>query len=290
MKHLTILSLVLLLLAIAAPPSRAEWKKIESVTEANVGKLHPALLAACREACAKGRYLNGDHPKRPSIPALPGWESAWKDPRLLEQDYVVSDKKTGTSKAGRVIVYNPSPELFAAWVANAIMETSADQATPDEDLALRFVHYVWGHSGVQFPVIGLVWEDQAGAKDRHGDDTGDGINEAYPFLDGITVRKSPKMYYQENGVSRRTKKFEEPELAAGLHLDWTKGTPGTYGRIAGTTRDMIQALAPKLGEKPPVGDAGFVEYIRTRYIAAMTSPRNELLVARLIAYRGAPED
>lgn len=194
---------------------------------------------------------------------------------MIETSYSVADDD-GTIKKGRVVLFNPSPELLTAWIANATIEVCS---TYDEGMALQFAAYIKSQSSAQFPVVGTVWED---LKPR------DGVQEAYPFLDGVTMKESPFEFYKDPAkkTDRTTQRLGDEILKKSLSLRWKPGYPATFARIASTTREMAGELYKAMGATVPnLVDADFASYVRQCHITAMKGNRNELLVAKLLFYR-----
>jgi hypothetical protein len=263
----------LLLLAMVcafSSAARAEWKTASAVTVEKVRTeaAYASLLARCRALSGAG-YMR--HNAQPAVTALPpGWEAVAKDPRLHEYHYPMADAGVeGGKKEGWVILYDAEPERLAAWMANAVIETSPDQQTYSERRALALAKWIAEQSGAQFPVVGLVWEDMEGT----------GHPKAYGFLDGITVLGAPAAFYDHG--NRTTAKLEEEALKQGLSVRWEgPAKAGMYARIASTRREQVSALYQKMGKEPPVTKGNkFAGYVRKSYLEAMGSMRNELLVA-----------
>jgi hypothetical protein len=140
-------------------------------------------------------------------------------------------------------------------------------------------------SNGQFPIVGTVWED---LYKLDGSDGEDGVQEAYPFLDGTTVKKSPKEFYRsEQPTSRAIAPLGETTLQEGLRLRWYgEATPG-LARIGSTDPQMCKRLWRLMGlnNPPDIEGTKFADYVREAYQKAMGGVRNELLVARAISVR-----
>ncbi len=70
--------------------------------------------------------------------------------------YSVKNKKTGM-KTAQVILLNASPEKLAKWVLStcqAVLDTISKKCTG------KLSNWIIGASGAQFPVSGIVLEDQ----------------------------------------------------------------------------------------------------------------------------------
>lgn len=253
----------------------ADWKAVKSVTLEDIrsDKTYSSLLTACQQT------LKGDMRSKETVPlsvALPpGWERVSKDSRVKQFRYWISDKHVeGESKEGRVILFDPEPERLAAWIANAVIETSPVGLYVNER-ALQFVQQIKEQSHAQFPIVGLVWEDMENT----------GHPKAYGFVDGVTVKQAPAAIYK-NGV-RVTSKLSEAVLNQLLELRWQGGAvPGDFARIASTKKIDIEILYKSMGLPPPDLKGNlFPAYVREKYIEAMGDVRNELLVARAHAIR-----
>jgi hypothetical protein len=283
---------------------RGNWEPITQVTEDTVrNPLYGQLYQECQKIVGRGRYMEqrqeDGFPHRPTVPLPPGWEALRDDPRLLEYRYRSRDntalKRLGEKwvvdlhgqpwdKRGWVIMYNSSAEKLAAWIANAVIETSPDRKY-HPDRALRLAAVVNEASNAQFPVVGVVWEDLYQLDGRDGED---GVQEAYPFLDGTTVKNSPKEFYRpEQPTSRAIAPLDDATLQKGLKLRWEgPATPG-LARIGSTDREMCWTLWKRMGisNPPDIEGVKFAGYVRDAYQKAMGGVRNELLVACALSVR-----
>ncbi len=102
---------------------------------------------------------------------LPGWEGF---PVTLYEYQTGVDLYTHMPKTGRVYLLDPSPEKLATWIATACWEVKQSVEYKYTDSLFRWIK---GQSGAQFPVKGVVYEDQY-TKD---------FQEPYIFKDGVTV-------------------------------------------------------------------------------------------------------
>ncbi|MBN8789348.1 MAG: cellulase, partial [Terrimonas sp.] len=102
---------------------------------------------------------------------IPGWEGF---PVKLYTYQTGNDLYTGKPKTGKVYLLNPSPEKLAIWVANACWVA---KHSVDTTYTYRLLKWIDGQSNAQFPVKGVVYEDQY-TKD---------FQEPYVFKDGVTV-------------------------------------------------------------------------------------------------------
>src|SRR6516225_7010367 len=260
MKNLAVFLLTSLLVSTCA---RAEWKANASVSlgEARAKPAYANLFRRCKAMADEG-YMRSN-PTSSISPLPPGWNSVLRDARVHEYHYNIADRGvTGGKKEGWVILFDAEAERLAAWIVNAVIETSADQRTYSEPRAIALAKLIHEQSGAQFPIVGLVWEDMEGT----------GHPKAYGFLDGLTVLGAPPSFY--DGDDRTTAKLSPQVLKEGLALRWEgRAQAGRYARIASTTRDEVAALYREMGTRAPAlqGNA-YVGYVRDTYIQAMSSP------------------
>ena len=102
---------------------------------------------------------------------LPGWEGY---PVKLYEYQTGNDLYTGKPKTGKVYLLNPSPQKLAMWIATTCFEVKHSVDSKYTDALLKWID---GQSNSQFPVKGVVYEDQY-TKD---------FQEPYLFKDGVTV-------------------------------------------------------------------------------------------------------
>lgn len=267
MKHVITFILAAVFVSAAA---RGEWTICTSVTPeiARGDSTYAELLRRCKTIAERG-YMRVN-PVTPASALPPGWESVERDPRVREYHYPVSDPGVdGGKKEGWVILFDPEAERLAAWIANAVIETSADQKSYSQSRGLALADFIYRQSGAQFPIVGLVWEDMEGTSHP----------KAYGFLDGITVSGAPAGFY--DGQNRTTAKLPPETLKEGLAVRWEgRAQAGKYARISSTTRDEVLALYEKMGKPAPdVKGNAYAAYVRATYQSAMSSARNELIVA-----------
>lgn len=190
---------------------------------------------------------------------LPGWEGY---PVKLYQYETGNDLYTGKPKVARVYLLDPSPEKLAMWIVTACWEVK-------KSLDYKYVNelFTWirGQSGAQFPVKGLVYEDQY---------TRD-FQEPYVFKDGVTV------YIRDSTYFPKDKTCTQDQINYYLHLsnDQLKPQTGKYGRIASTTREDYL----RNGGTEEVGNADdrkikWLDVVRDLYKKAWNADRNELIV------------
>lgn len=190
---------------------------------------------------------------------LPGWEGY---PVKLYQYETGNDLYTGKPKVAKVYLLNPSPEKLAMWIITASWEVkhSVDYKYTD-----KIFQWIKNQSGAQFPVKGIVYEDQY-TKD---------FQEPYLFKDGVTV------YLQDsnNWPQDKTCTPHQIELYLQISNNDLRPQSGRYGRIASTTREDYK----NCGGTEDVGDANdrklkWLEVVRELYKEAWKSDRNELII------------
>lgn len=184
----------------------------------------------------------------------PGWEGF----PVMKYRYAVTDKN-GQQKSAAVIMLNPSVEQLARWVVMTclVVKGSADSVWTD-----KLFNRVLEQSGGQFPVAGIVFEDQIPE---------DAVYEIYCFRNGVTV--------QVNGVQHRgTAPPTDEEIEKSLHgaVTWI----GRFARLQGTTTEEYS----ENGGTAEVGNsanrkAAWLEVSRQLYQAAWGNNRNELMIA-----------
>lgn len=229
-------------------------RSLEKLKSANSAEL-PAnaverLTKKYADKLQRARYMeqNGE------AATYPGWEGF----PLTKYRYAVTDKN-GQQKSATVIMLNPSVEQLARWVVKAclVVKGSADSAYTD-----KLFNRVLEQSGGQFPVAGIVFEDQIPQ---------DGIYEIYCFRNGVTV--------QVNGVPHRgtaPPTGDEIEKSLNGEVIWI----GRFARLQGTTTEEYTAN----GGTTEVGNnanrkAVWLEVSRQLYQAAWGNDRNELMIA-----------
>ncbi len=192
---------------------------------------------------------------------LPGWESF----PVEECRYSVKDRSTGLVKSARVLMLNPTPEQAADWIRSACQQTSSPKRCHK-----KVVTQIKYQSGFQFPVAGVVYEDILPCTP---DGCGDGVNEAFCFRNGVTVRVRGFTHLD-------TKPLSEQSIDTCLQGDVTAVL--TYARIHGGTREEYRAA----GGTEDVGTsakgerkAKWMDVVRDAYHAAWESSRYSLLDA-----------
>ncbi len=190
---------------------------------------------------------------------LPGWEGF---PVKLYAYQTGVDLYTHQPKTGKVYLLNPSPEKLAMWIATTCMEVKKSVEYKYTDSLFRWIK---GQSGAQFPVKGVVYEDQY-TKD---------FQEPYVFKDGVTV------YIKDSTMFPKDKTCTPAQLDFYLRIsnDDLKLQTGQYGRICSTRREDYKSA----GGPEDVGDVNdrkqkWLEVVRELYKRAWRSDKNELMI------------
>ncbi len=190
---------------------------------------------------------------------LPGWEGF---PVKLYEYQTGNDLYTGQPKTGKVFLLNPSPEKLAMWVATTCWEVKHSLDSKYTDALLKWID---GQSNSQFPVKGVVYEDQY-TKD---------FQEPYVFKDGVTV------YIKDSTMWPKDKTCTPEQLDFYLRVtnDDLKAQTGQYGRISSTTREDYISC----GGMENVGDKNdrkqkWLEVVKELYKKAWNSDTNELII------------
>ncbi|HWB92189.1 MAG TPA: glycoside hydrolase family 9 protein [Puia sp.] len=190
---------------------------------------------------------------------LPGWEGY---PVKLYSYRTGVDLYTHQPKTGKVYLLDPSPEKLAMWIATTCWEVRKSVEYKYTDSLFRWIK---GQSGSQFPVKGVVYEDQY---------TRD-FQEPYVFKDGVTV------YVKDSMMFPKDKTCTPEQLDFYLHItnDDLKAQTGQYARIGSARREDYK----NAGGAEDVGDINdrkqkWLEVVRELYKKAWNSDRNELLI------------
>lgn len=190
---------------------------------------------------------------------IPGWEGF---PVRLYEYQTTPDLYTGKPKTARVYLLNPTPEMLAMWIVTTCWEVK-------KSLDYRWTNTIFerikNQSGAQFPVKGIVYEDQY---------TRD-YQEPYMFKDGVTVYIADSMYWPRD----KTCTPEQTEYYLRASDRELKPQTGRYGRIISTIREDYKTW----GGKEDVGDGDnrklkWLEVVRELYKKAFRSDRNELMI------------
>jgi len=192
--------------------------------------------------------------------SLPGWEGF---PVKLYEYKTGKDLYTKQAKTGKVYLLNPSPEKLATWIATTCWEV---KRSVDDNYIDKVFQTVKGQSGAQFPVKGVVYEDQYIRN----------FQEPYVFKDGVTVYVADQKWFPED----KTCTPQQLEFYLKIKNSDLKPQTGRYARIISTTREMYTANS---GEED-VGDGEhrkleWLSVVRQLYKKAWNSDRNELMIA-----------
>lgn len=189
---------------------------------------------------------------------IPGWEGF---PVKLYEYQTGNDLYTGKPKTGKVYLLNPSPEKLAIWVVNACWNA---KRSVDTAYTYQLLKWIDGQSNAQFPVKGVVYEDQY-TKD---------FQEPYVFKDGVTV------YIKDSTMWPKDKTCTPEQLDFYLRItnEDLKLQTGQYARISSTTREDYKAN----GDTEDVGSKDdrkqkWLEVVRKLYKKAWHSDHNELI-------------
>jgi endoglucanase len=191
---------------------------------------------------------------------LPGWEGF---PVSLYEYNTTNDLYTGKPKIARVYLLDPSPEKLAMWIITTCWEV---KKSVDYAYINRVFEFIKNQSGAQFPVKGLVYEDQY-TKD---------FQEPYVFKDGVTVYIADSTYITKD----KNCTLEQIDYYLNVSNKELKPQTGKYGRIISTTREDYKSN----GGTEDVGDANdrkqkWLDVVRDLYKKAWRSDRNELMIA-----------
>lgn len=190
---------------------------------------------------------------------IPGWEGF---PVKLYEYQTGNDLYTGKPKTGKVYLLNPSPEKLATWVATACWDV---KHSLDSSYTFKLLSWIDNQSNAQFPVKGVVYEDQY-TKD---------FQEPYVFKDGVTV------YIKDSTMWPKDKICTAEQLDFYLRIanDDLKSQTGQYGRISSTTREdyIASGGTEDVGSKDDRKQK-WLEVVRELYKKAWQSDRNELII------------
>jgi hypothetical protein len=190
---------------------------------------------------------------------IPGWEGF---PVKLCEYQTGNDLYTGKPKTGKIFLLNPSPEKLAMWVATACWEVKHSVDSKYTDSLFKWID---GQSNAQFPVKGLLYEDQYVRN----------FQEPYLFKDGVTV------YIKDTTMWPKDKNCTPEQLNFYLRItnEDIKPQTGQYARIASTTREDYK----NAGGQEDVGSKDdrkqkWLEVVRELYKKAWNSDKNELII------------
>ncbi|CAL1517195.1 cellulase [Chitinophaga sp. MM2321] len=192
--------------------------------------------------------------------SLPGWEGY---PVRLYEYKTGNDLYTHAPKTAKVYLLNPAPEKLAMWIVTTCW---AVKNSVDYQYTHQLFDAVRRASGAQFPVMGLVYEDQYTVS----------FQEPYVFKDGVTVYIRDSIYQAKNSTATP----EQVEYYLHLTNDDIKPQTGQYARIVSTSREDYIAN----GGKEPVGNKDnkkvrWLEVVRELYKKAWHADKNELMIA-----------
>jgi hypothetical protein len=223
-----------------------------------------------------GRYMSPQDGCKAPANAVFAWPAA----ELQRCEYDVTDKlKDGTKRKKKAVVYlaNPTPARVLIW-----LKTACGLAKPDAlDSCVRgAADAIRGASGAQFPVAGLVWEDQS-----CGDPLGvckngsDGVNEGYIFRNGVTVRIEGFTNASTDPVTSDLEKLATAQKVTGV-----KGSGG-YARIISTTREAFRDFTGRkdipVGKSEADSAIAWSDMVGAAYRAALSDAGNPLISATL---------
>jgi endoglucanase len=190
---------------------------------------------------------------------LPGWEGF---PVKLYEYQTGVDLYTHQPKTGKVYLLNPTPEKLAMWIATTCWEVKKSVDYLYTDSLFRWIR---GQSGAQFPVKGVVYEDQY-TKD---------FQEPYVFKDGVTVFVSDSTMFPKD----KTCTPEQLDFYLRITDKDLKAQTGQYARISSTRREDYKSA----GGNEDVGDINdrkqkWLEVVKELYKKAWNSDENELII------------
>ena len=190
---------------------------------------------------------------------LPGWEGF---PVKLYEYQTGNDIYTGQPKTGKIYLLNPTPEKLAMWIVTTCWDV---KKSVDYKYTDQLFQWIRNQSGAQFPVKGVVYEDQY-IKD---------FQEPYIFKDGVTV------YIADSTLFPKDKTCTPEQLDFYLRItnNDLKPQSGQYARISSTTREDYK----NCGGQEEVGDKNdrnlkWLEVVRDLYKKAWDSDKNELIM------------
>lgn len=225
--------------------------------EAYLKDSFPELVKQCKEVLDNDTYMAQKF--LGVTDTLPGWEGF---PVKLYEYKTAPDLHTHQPKVAKVYLLDPSPEKLAMWIATTcwIVKKSVDYQYTNKMLA-----WIKNQSGAQFPVKGLVYEDQYTPTDFY----------PYVFKDGVTVYVNDSTQFPED------KTCTSEQINYYLHLTNAELKPqtGQYARIASTTREDYK----NNGGKEDVGSKddrkiAWLNVVRKLYQQAWKSDTNQLLI------------
>jgi hypothetical protein len=256
MKNKSLLKIALLSFVILLN-SLASTAQNTGIPSAYLKDSLPVLIQRCRDLLDQAYMAQT---LLATTDTLPGWEGF---PVKLYEYKTTPDLYTHQPKIAKIYLLNPSPEKLAMWILTACEEV---KHSVDYQYVNELFLWIKGQSGAQFPVKGLLYEDQY-VKD---------FQEPYVFKDGVTV------YVRDSSRFPKDKTCTPEQIAFYLRLTNNDLNPqtGQYARIASTRREDYRMN----GGTEDVGDANdrkikWLEVVRDLYKKAWKSDRNELIIA-----------
>lgn len=200
---------------------------------------------------------------------LPGWEGF---PVKLYAYQTGKDIYTGQPKTGKVYLLEPSAERLARWIVSTAWTV---KKSVDYRYINRIFMWIRNQSGAQFPVKGVVYEDQYTK----------GFQEPYVFYNGVTVYVKDSAWFPAD----KTCTPEQLEYYLRITPDQLKPQTGQYARIASTTREDYKMAGGKVdvGSKDDRKQS-WLNVVRDLYKKAMRSDRNELMIMWAESHLEAP--
>lgn len=206
------------------------------------------LADAIRVPLRKARYMEA----RPlGAVQVTGWQGY----PTRKYGYTLTDRN-GTRREAEAIMLNPTAEQLADWIVSASYTINGGY---DSTFCNRLFKYVIDCSGGQFVVRGICLEDM----DR------DGIHNAYPFQDGVTVSIK-----QISGYPQRPLTAQETQAA----LQSTTSNVVSYSKKARLQSSLPAHWAAYSGTSEASG-AEWLKTVRTEYQKAWNSRENPMLTA-----------
>ncbi len=184
----------------------------------------------------------------------------WDGFPLIMCSYSMRDA-SGVVKPAKVIMLNAEPLQLARWTVAASQLIKGNTNTANTNAIFT---QIYGESGAQFALAGVVYEDMEG----------NGVNKIYCFRDGVTA------YPIGMPALNITRAMTAKEIEISLYGELDPSTTGQYARVQSTSREEYKAN----GGKIDVGSASnrklaWLDVIREQYKAAWGHDRNALLLA-----------
>jgi hypothetical protein len=200
--------------------------------------------------------------------------SSWDEIQLIKCTYKQKDKIAGY-KTATVIMLNPKKAVLAKWI---VASCAIVLGLPDENTNYAFdkctkklQRRIVGASSAQFPIAGIVLEDQ------YPESKPDGIQEVYTFRDGLTVEV-------EGGLAAAfTGNFGKNENAIALDTERKITKAKRFARLQSTTREEYKLYMR--GDAKEVTGTKWIGVIRDLYKAAWQRAHNDSLPETIEKYR-----